>query len=292
MRPFEESDLEAVLALLAADEEQLLGRPSRIGMSDLRQWLALSDLATETWLEDDDAGLVAVGWAGVWGETATAIGVVHPRAKGLGLGAQLVERSESWASEHGAPRLHQLGLGGDSEAASLFCARGYREVRRFYEMAIELDAPPSPPREIVVEPFREEAARAFHAALDEAFQDHWEHRSRSFDEWWALHRKSATFDPSLWFMVRDGDEVAAAVRNEPDRNGGGYVGALGVRRPWRGRGYGRALLLHTFAAFHERGTPRVTLGVDAQSPTGATKLYESVGMEVEQENVVYEKELA
>jgi ribosomal protein S18 acetylase RimI-like enzyme len=65
-----------------------------------------------------------------------------------------------------------------------------------------------------------------------------------------------------------------------------------VRRPWRGRGYGRALLLHTFAEFYNRGTPRVTLGVDAQNPTGATKLYESVGMDVEQENVVFEKALA
>ena len=39
------------------------------------------------------------------------------------------------------------------------------------------------------------------------------------------------------------------------------------------------------------GMPRVTLGVDAENPTGATQLYESVGMHVEQENVVYEKAL-
>jgi ribosomal protein S18 acetylase RimI-like enzyme len=70
------------------------------------------------------------------------------------------------------------------------------------------------------------------------------------------------------------------------------VGALGVRRPWRGRGLGRALLLRTFAEFRRRGVTRVTLGVDAENPTGATRLYESVGMDVELEAVVYEKTLA
>ena len=95
----------------------------------------------------------------------------------------------------------------------------------------------------------------------------------------------------MWFVVRDGDEIAATVRNDPDREGGGYVGALGVRRAWRGRGLGRALLLQTFAEFHRRGVHRVTLGVDAESPTGATRLYESVGMTVESETLVFEKSL-
>ncbi len=79
------------------------------------------------------------------------------------------------------------------------------------------------------------------------------------------------------------------MRNDPDRSGGGLVGALGVRRPWRGKGLGRALLLRTFGEFHRRGIQRVALGVDAQNPTGATKLYESVGMQVELEAIVFEK---
>jgi ribosomal protein S18 acetylase RimI-like enzyme len=70
------------------------------------------------------------------------------------------------------------------------------------------------------------------------------------------------------------------------------VAAIGVRRPWRGRGLGRALLLHTFAEFQRRGVNRISLGVDTQNPTGATKLYESVGMRVELEDAVFEKALA
>ena len=66
---------------------------------------------------------------------------------------------------------------------------------------------------------------------------------------------------------------------------------IGVRRPWRGKGYAKALLLHTFREFWDRGFRRVTLGVDSQNPTGATHLYERVGMHVEQENIVYERAL-
>jgi ribosomal protein S18 acetylase RimI-like enzyme len=50
--------------------------------------------------------------------------------------------------------------------------------------------------------------------------------------------------------------------------------------------------LHTFAEFQRRGVNRISLGVDTQNPTGATKLYESVGMQVELEDTVFEKALA
>jgi ribosomal protein S18 acetylase RimI-like enzyme len=158
-------------------------------------------------------------------------------------------------------------------------------------MAIEQTEPP-PPVDLPVETVREEDMRAFHTALDEAFQDHWEHHSSPFDEWWARHSSNPNLDLSVWFMIRDDDEIAAVTRNEGNRNGGGYIGAIGVRRPWRGKGYAKALLLHSFRAFFERGMPRVTLGVDAENPTGATHLYERVGMHVEQENVVFEKAIA
>ena len=162
-------------------------------------------------------------------------------------------------------------------------------------MAIELEAAPEVPPlpdAYTLETFQPDDARAFYETLDAAFQDHWEHHSIGFERWWEEKQSVPDFDPTLWFLVRDGDDVAAVIRNDPDRNGGGYVGALGVARAWRGKGLGRALLLRTFAEFFSRGVPRVTLGVDAESPTGATQLYESVGMTIENAAVVYEKALA
>jgi ribosomal protein S18 acetylase RimI-like enzyme len=75
------------------------------------------------------------------------------------------------------------------------------------------------------------------------------------------------------------------------RMGIGWIGTLGVRRPWRKRGLGEALLHYSFDEFYKRGMKTISLGVDAQNPTGATRLYEKVGMRAASEFVTYEKEL-
>jgi GNAT superfamily N-acetyltransferase len=64
-----------------------------------------------------------------------------------------------------------------------------------------------------------------------------------------------------------------------------------VRRPWRKHGLGLALLHHAFGEFYRRGTREIGLGVDAQSLTGATRLYERAGMHALLHYDSYEKEL-
>jgi ribosomal protein S18 acetylase RimI-like enzyme len=187
-------------------------------------------------------------------------------------------------------------LGPDAASQTLLASRGYREVRRFWEMTIELgDEPPMDPvlpEGCRIEPFSSELAGAFHATLEEAFADHWEYEPQGFERWWERQVAKPDHDPSLWFLVRSGEDVVAATRNDPERSGGGWIGSLGVRRAWRGRGLAKALLLHSFREFHRRGQRRVGLGVDSENATGATKLYESVGMVVDTEQVVWEKALA
>ena len=291
-RPIVPPDAPLVAALARADEGALRGRPSHITAEEVASWWTRADLEHDSWLYEENGAPVALGWFQVWGGIGTSIGIVAPGAKHRGFGAMLVERGEEAAARHGVGKTHAFTLADDADAAALFVSRGYREVRRFYEMAIELDAEPVVPKvpaPLVLEPFRAEDARAFHHATEEAFQDHWEWSGLPFDEWWAM-RKGQDQDEHghLWFVVRDGAEIAAVARNEA-RETAGYVGLLGVRRPWRGRGLGKALLYRTFAEFWRRGLHRVSLGVDADSPTGATKLYERVGMTVESASVVFEK---
>ncbi len=293
-RPATQKDAAAVAALVAADEAVLLGRPSRVGEVDLLDWWNRTELETDSWLLEEDGKLVGAGWSEARDELGMFVGIVAQGRKRRGLGGALADLGESRVRAAGVARVQTWTLAPDNAARELFHGRGYREVRRFYGMAIELpEAPPAPvlPDGLTLEVFRTGDTRAFHGALGEAFEDHWEHHATPFEQWWEEKQRAPGFDPTLWFVVRDGEEIAATVRNDPDREGGGYVGALGVRRRWRGRGLGRALLLHTFGEFHRRGVSRVTLGVDADSPTGATRLYESVGMEVESETVVFEKEL-
>ncbi|HUJ54619.1 MAG TPA: GNAT family N-acetyltransferase [Gaiellaceae bacterium] len=292
VRPATSDDLPAIAELFGSVEEAVLGRPSLLDATAVAGWLHGVAFETNTWLVEEGGELVAGAFGRTFGERGNSAGAVRPTAWGLGHGTRLLERLEARFAEEDVQRIHAWTVAGDEAANELFLGRGYREVRRFWDMAIDLGEEPPPEAAVPVEPFREEDARAFHAALEEAFSAHWEHSPETFEEWWERQRARPNFDPSVWFMIRDGGEIAGATRNDPDVAGGGYVGALGVRPAWRGRGYGRALLLHSFREFHRRGFRRVTLGVDAANATGATQLYESVGMHVDLESVVWEKMLS
>ena len=88
----------------------------------------------------------------------------------------------------------------------------------------------------------------------------------------------------------DGDQIAGFSQNR-FRMGVGWVGTLGVLKPWRKKGLGLALLRTSFAEFYKRGMKTIGLGVDASNKTGATRLYQGAGMRIASEFVTFEKEL-
>ncbi len=288
VRPFTEDDADAVAALLNRDTEAFYDRPGRLTGSDI---LMFGKYSKEHWIYEDEGRVVASAAYGVHGESANIRGVVAD--KGKGIGTQIAERGEEFARANGMARVHAGFAEPDDGARRLFESRGYHEVRRFWEMAIELQeepAVPALPGGLVLDELREDEMRAFYDALNDAFQDHWEWHPKPFDEWIELRRGQHDDEHGpLRFVVRDGDELAAVTRNDANVNGGGYVGAIGVRPGWRGRGLAKVLLYRTFAEFWRRGTPRVTLDVDAQNETGATHLYERVGLHVESCSVAVEK---
>lgn len=219
---------------------------------------------------------------------------VHPDFAGQGIATALLTGAESRARELGARRIKVGTFAENTAALRLFERRGYREARHYYQMRIDLDHTPEAPQwpeGIVPATFRPEDACAFHETLQEAFAEEWGFHSLAFEEWKRKRLEAPDTDVSLWFVARDGTELAGVVRGDPKGDGGGWVGALGVRDAWRRRGVGLALLRQAFAEFHRRGEPHVGLGVDAQNPTGATRLYERAGMRVVKEDIVFEKEL-
>lgn len=289
-RPATRDDYSAIAELYRSVEAELLPEPTALDADAVDAWLHSVALETNTWLIEEDGELVAGAFGQLRGNRGNAAGAVRPSAWGRGLGSRLVDLVEDRLREEGAPLLHTWTLAADDRATELFQGRGYHEARRFWDMAIDLDGEIPDPG-VAYDTFREEDAPALHAAFEEAFAEHWGHEPETSDEWWERQRARATFDPSVWFLIRDGDEVAAICLNQtPD--GRGHVGTLGVRPAWRGRGYGRGLLLHSFREFQRRGLRRATLGVDAANHTGATQLYESVGMHVQMETIVWEKALA
>jgi ribosomal protein S18 acetylase RimI-like enzyme len=137
----------------------------------------------------------------------------------------------------------------------------------------------------------ERDARAIHATEIAAFSDHYGFLASNFEDWWHFRTKFFVPEPELWFLAMDGEEIAGMALCSSRRIGQpdlGWISTLGVIRPWRRRGLGLAILQHSFRELQKRGKPRAGLGVDAQSLTGATRLYERAGMRVVREAREYE----
>jgi mycothiol synthase len=288
-------DLDAVVELGNAFERVFLGAESFTPGEVADVWRGL-DLEADAWLVVVPGGRLA-GFATLEdrGEARFRLdGYVHPELRGLGVGGKLVELAEDRARARGGVSVHNTIVGHDVAAVELLTTRGYRPVRYFYRMVIELgDETPEPewPEGIRAEPFREDDALAFHEAIEDAWQDAWDHSPRPF-ELFRTRVMGSQYEPSLWTVVWSGDEIAGGTISEAEYYGMGWVRSLFVRRPWRRHGLGMALLLNAFRQFHERGERRVGLGVDAESPTGATRLYERAGMKVAEELATYRKDLA
>ena len=177
-------------------------------------------------------------------------------------------------------------------------AHGYEVQRYSLRMVADLaEEPPEPewPEGILVRTRSgEEDDRAAYEVQRETFADQGDdYVAETFQDW--LHWvKREPFDPALWFLAFDTDELAGISLCRSEWAGDdelGWVSVLGVRRPWRREGLGSALLHHSFRELRARGCKRVGLGVRADNATGAVRLYERVGMRLEGRQVWYEKAL-
>ncbi len=291
------------LALLQASDEAIWGA-SDWTESDLREDWERIDLAHDVWLVELDGRLAGVAQL-LDRKGARFIGdaYVHPELTGRGVGACVLDLLETRARAleaewPGGERvvLQAANLVGDDRAPELFRTRGFTYARSFFRMVVHIGAPhPAPdwPDGVELRPFDvERDGRAVHAAVEESFVREWGHVAQPYEVWRERAYVVPRIDPSLVPVVWDGDEVAAVSLNYPKRNGDwGWIGTLGVREGWRRRGLGLALLRESFRRFRETGETVVALGVDADNPTGATRLYERAGMRVLWQADVWEKEL-
>ena len=307
-------DAEAIAAFINAYSMSVWGRETVEAKSlGAQMQMPGVDLATDTRLVlDGDGQIAAAGFAVDLAEPHVQVqgsGFVRQDAQGCGLGTWLAEWIETRAIEAKAKApdgarivLMQSADDRDEPAKALLKGRGYETVRHFWRMVVTLDqeVPVAEwPTGISVQTYEDGIDfRAAYEAGREAFKDHWGHVDSSGDDGFERFTHRLETDPdidrSLRFLAVEGDEIAGVCNVSP-REGTdgstGYVELLGVRPKWRKRGVALALLRNAFGELKSRGFTACALHVDAESLTGATRVYEKAGMNVSELNHAYELEI-
>jgi len=306
---------DAVIAALVNAGNVADAIPHRLGAAQVTSWLdhpSRLDPAQDLLIAEVDGTPVAYAEGG-WeqdndgGRNYATWGQVHPEWRRRGLGTALLrwveERQRAVAATHPAniaQRLESWAHEKEAGRIALLEAHGYQIARYDYEMERPNldDIPDLPlPAGIELRPALEEHLRGIWETEVEVFRDHW----GSVDDTEASFERKRTDprrDMSLWVVAWEGDQIAGQVLNRVDTEANeelglkrGWVNSVGVRRPWRRRGLGRALVAESLRVLRERGMTTAGLGVDAENGTGALGIYEAVGFRVAATERVYRKPL-
>ena len=315
MRPARIEDLEETVAVFNAASHSLIGI-EKYPLDIIRmEWLepGFNQETDSRVVTNADGKIVAYGE--VWDVSEPHVnaycwGRVHPEYTGKGLGSALLawqEKRAHQAIDKAPPEARVVMTCSvpsiDQASQKLMLDTSFSLIRYSLRMVVELNEQPPDPKwsdGISIRTLQAHDVRAMIHAIDDAFKDHWGYVQHPFEieyeQWKHYMENNPEFDPTLYFLAIDGDEIAGISICEPkchDDQEMGWVDILGVRRPWRRKGLGLALLHHSFGEFYLRGKRKVGLEVDAQSLTGATRLYSKAGMHPDptHEYSIFEREL-
>jgi mycothiol synthase len=285
VRPVAVDDLEDVIRLMD-DADRALG----LGSDPAREYLTWvwhlpsTDLDRDTRLVEHGAQPACFAQA-VWdpeeGGPLDVLIRVRPDHLARGLGSWTLAWAETLGADRDVEGARARATDRDAAAHVLLASRGYIHVRTSWTMGKALEPHEeagTTPTGVHIRTFETGSdERALHEVNEASFADHWGFRPVPFETYEAGMYGAEAWDPSLAYLAEtDGQVVGHLVALSFE--GEAYIAELGVVPNFRGRGIAKALLRRSFAALAERGHTEVRLGVDAQNPSGAVTLYESVGM--------------
>lgn len=238
---------------------------------------------------------------------AYADGGVHPDVHRQGVGGWMLQRQLELAralrdeQAPGVPGELRVGVAEARPGAlAAVTAAGFEPRRYFFRMRTDLRGPapdplPDPPG-IRIRRFESTDEDAVRLASNDSFADHWGSVPRDPDSWRAEHLGSVAFRAECSFVAQDVTGIVgfvlAAERDADTASRGhrtGYVSRVGTVRAARGRGVGSALVARSLAAMRAAGYAEAELDVDAESPTGAGRLYERLGFTVSARDRLYSR---
>jgi len=292
IRCAELSDLHGVVRIRRAQELSDGGESFTTAEGLAAEWEALGwRLAEEVWVAvAADGSLVACTQLARVAQVFNPCLWVLPDHRNIALEVALLAKAEVRACEIGSGegadnvKLFAQATSTHPAAQQALAQSGYVVTSTYEQMERVLNEPPMKPDVIAGIEIRPLAAgqdaEAIYRADEEAFLDERGHTPRTFERWnRRLNLREETSDPPVWLIAWDTDEIAGATLGEVIK-GVGWIHHLGVRRPWRHRGLGAALMLSALNAFYQLGIHTVRLNVDAQSLTNAHQLYRRLGFNV------------
>lgn len=261
--------------------EGALARPGVDLQRDLRLWFDAAGQPLAFALLDrrqDDQQIDALLWMRVLPERRAP----ELDRTLIGWGA---ERLRQVGAECGLPTRLAVGVGGaDHQRLALLVEQNFSPLRYFLRMERPIDGPLAPPQLPAGFTLRAVAgdheAEAWAELFNLSFVDHWNFHPLSAERLRGIWQEPL-YNRELDLVLVAPDGVLAAFcaceRDPDDPERAAWIEALGTRRGYRGLGLGRAVLLAGLAALQGAGAQVARLTVDAESPTGATRLYESAG---------------
>jgi ribosomal protein S18 acetylase RimI-like enzyme len=305
--PVLERDLERLTALLRDHERQGRGWPGA-GRDEVLLQVSEHGLRTrENVVVRDGTGLVRA-WGSVHDRAGGRMLFVHVVGRdlservGRACSDVLVEWAVGQARRVGSARgleIQQIDTGAfadDERQHRWLAASGFDRVRTWWQMSrpVTVDETALVPsaeqwsdRGVtfrLVDPGDVDDLRAVHDVLEAAFTDHFNSKPETFDEFLHRLREEPGHRWDHWWLAsldshEDGDGAPVGALVGEESGSGSYVSYIGVVEAARGRGVAKGLLRTIVADAASRGRDRVTLEVDADSSTGADRLYVSLGWE-------------
>jgi mycothiol synthase len=317
MRPYAgDSDLRVIVDLFNRGLE-LDGVPHRWQLSDAETYYRNPsesfDAARDVTIAELDGRIVGFSER-AWVDTTLDgfreyrnDGGVLPELRRQGIGTQIlrdsIQRSLELARSHGIDRPRILGSWSKERQtgkAALLESFGFEPARWFFDMERDLSQPIPEvdlPGEIEVREVTAAQLRRIWDADVEAFIDHWGGFDAS-EQNFKRYISDPNFDPTLWVIAWEGDEIAGGVINAIEKEENemlgvkrGWLHSVFTRRPWRKRGLANALIARSLVKIRDCGMDTGILGVDADNPTGALGLYERNGFVVVERSTAWRKPL-
>ena len=232
---------------------------------------------------------------------------LHPNWRGRGIRVAIVEwceeRAKDITKEHPKEEVGEFYVWAsetETDWIRIIEDRGFKpHTFSFRMLRPNLDNIPELPlpKGIEIKPIRNDQLRRLWDADAEANKDGFEPMEWP-EELYQQWLNEPIFKPELYVVAWDGDRIAGAVQNHIDEEENveynrkrGYTENIHVGREWRGRGLAKAMLARSFKLLKEKGMTKVSLNVEADNPTGALKLYKSMGYQIEKKVTHYKKPL-